>query len=253
MSESFFKATYIIAYTHSNRNYKVLMDNLSQIHKNQNIQTIVVECGEIPVIENMDLKSKYIFLESDIYNLGWIFNIGASNASTSLMFFAENEAHPKIEIINAIIDNHGDRDCIYPQEHYYTLTPEETDSRAVDVDLNEHKKPSDLRGITFLTRKGYDTVGGYDENVFNDDLWQLQDFKYKNRLNMGKVDDSILVNFHTDNDLISNTPKEVIEYSSKHTTRILSLDNKTLFSYIKAQSKKIANPYKYIKNKLMNP
>jgi len=243
-----FICSYIIAYTHSHRNLKILKDNLNQIIKDHRIQIIIVEVGDNPHLQYHDLRSKHVFLESDTYNLGWIFNCGHRYATTDHLFFSDLKYHPKLEVIHSILNDGGERHCIYLQDSIGEMTQEQTDGRQNQMGIKTI--PSDNRGIVYYTKDGILTVGGFDENVFGDDFWKLQEKRNKAVLNVGKVNGNGTVQFYTDGIPLNG---ELIEYSSKHYEKVSDLDPQRMVSYIRGQQKKIANPLKYKKIELMNP
>jgi hypothetical protein len=244
--QSTFIGKYIIAYTHSHRNFKILRDNLTQLLRDPRLQIIIVELGKLSHLEHHDLRAKHVFLETDTYNLGWAFNIGAKYATNSNLFFTENKYHPRMEVIHNVLVNKGDRHCIYLQDHIGEMTMEQTDNRKQNMDI---KTIPTSRGIIYYTKEGLIDSCGFDENVVGEEFWSMLE-KRNSLINTGKVNGNSTIQFYTDELIMNN---EIIEYSKKHWERISTIEKEQLIAYVRGQFKKIGNPHKYKKVDIMVP
>jgi hypothetical protein len=239
--KSIFLCTYIIAYTHSDRNFKILKNNLEVLTKDPRTQIIVIEASKNPNLKYLDLKAEYVHLKTDTYNLGWIFNIGFKHAKSDKIFFGDNKYHPNISIMGNVIQGYGNRDMIYCQSSLIKLNKEETDNRNA---ANKSPVDANKSGIIFFTREGYLKCGGFDENVFGQDFWDILIKKTENIILTGVVNNVSTIELTTDDIPING---ELLEYSSKHLKRVMVLDTQGVTNYIKAQFKKIGNYHKYDK------
>lgn len=243
-----FLCSYIIPYHHTSRNLKMLRNVISTLSRDIRIQIIIVETGNTPRINQLDLKCEYTFAKSDTWNLGWLYNIGYRKSKTDLLFFGDFSFLPRLDVIHSIINNYGDRHCIYCQTSINRLTKEMTDIG--DVNSTSNTENIMYEGITFYTRDGFIAISGYDENVFGRDLFILQDKRNRSLLSIGQVDGVSSVKLFVDEIEIKDS---LIEYSSKHLNKILELDIDKTRNYIRVQGRKNGYIEKYHKSEIMNP
>lgn len=239
-------SSYVIPYYHSPQNLKNLKDSLRILQQDPRMQIIIVESGKFPRIKNMELKTEYVFVESEIWNLGWLYNMGFRKTKTDILFFAEFSFLPRLDVIHNIIGTHADRQCIYGQTNLIRLDKQQTSNKAFDFNLPSDEKS--IEGISFYTREGFMSCGGYDENVFGDDLYEIQDKRNRALLNIGIVNGSTIFKLDTDKPSIED---ELLEYSKKHLDKVIGLDPNRMVNYMKSQSKKNGYSNKYKKLDLM--
>ena len=212
------------------------------------IQVIIIETGNTPKINRIDLRSDYTFVKSDTWNLGWLYNVGSRKAKTDLLFFGDFSFLPRLDVIHSVVGNSGDRHCIYCQTSINRLTKELTDIG--DVNNISNTENIMYEGITFFTKDGFIAVSGYDENVYNKDLYMLQDKRNRSVLSIGQVDGISSVKLFVDEMEIKES---LIEYSKKHLDRIMGLDIDKTRNYIRIQGRKNGYLEKYHKPEIMNP
>lgn len=241
-----FTCSYIIPYIHSIENLKLLRITLNILNRDPRIQKIVIETGEVSVLKHIDLKSEYKFIESDVWNVGWLYNCGTKIATTNHLIFGTFEYLPNIDIIYNIVNKKDDRPCVYLQDELIQLSEEQTRVGVIDYNMKGLKTPS--HGIVYYTREGFHRVGGWDENVFGEDLYTIQDRRNASLLNIGQVNDMKTIKYNVDLPTIDNN---IREYSKAYTNRILELDKEKVISYSEGQLKRICNYNKYSKISIM--
>lgn len=241
-----FTCSYIIPYTHSSHNLKLLRHVLGILDHDVNIQKIVVETGSVPHLNNMDLKSDYVFIESDIWNLGWLYNCGSKLSKTDNLFFGSFEFVPRIGVINTIVSSIDKSDCIYLQESIVNLDRDDSVNRKFDGVGKKEK--SDGVGIVYYTRNGFFKSGGWDENIFGKDVFTLQYKKNKCSVNMGQVSDVITFRYNVD---LPHHKDSLTKYSKEHRDKIMNLDDGVLRNYINNQVRRNGNYSKYRTQPLM--
>lgn len=243
-----FLCSYIIPYTHSPRNLKLLRYTLDDLNRDPRIQKIIVETGSVPVLKNLDLKSDYIFVESKTWNVGWLFNCGSKLTKTNNLFFGSFEYLPRLEVIHSVIGNiDPNRHCVYLQDSMSELTKEQTDNRNIDQPhINTQSYPHE--GIVYYTREGFYMAGGWDENVFSKDLYIIQDKRNKCSVNIGQVNGSMVFKAFVDLPTLSDS---MIDYSKKHLDKILKLDRDVTNNYLNIQSRNNGNYNKYAEKNIM--
>lgn len=246
--ESYYTCSYIITYVHSKRNLNILKHNINHLLNDPRIEIIVVEAGKNAMLKNMDLKCKYIFVESDRYNVGWMFNIGAKKASTKYLFFGENCILPKMEFIVNVVRNPTDHECVYAQSDIIQLDEDATNKKNYNYEM--HGTPDKINGMHYYTFEGFNKVGMWDENIYGKDLYSFQDKKNNLLLKLGKVDDSKLIKFSLDTPPFSDG---VRESATKHYDKISTLDQNKMLNYIRLQVRKFSNPHRFTKTEIMNP
>tara|TARA_R110000772_G_scaffold5341_4_gene19190 strand:+ start:9609 stop:10355 length:747 start_codon:yes stop_codon:yes gene_type:complete len=245
--KSSYRCTYIIPYTHSPNNLKLLRSILDILNRDVSIQKIIVETGKIPVLKHIDLKSEYLFVESRMWNLGWLFNCGSKLSKTDHLFFGGFEHLPRIEVIHSVLNNPDDkRHCVYLQDSLIELTKEQTIKRQMDHTLPDIKVP--YEGIVYYTRKGFFSAGGWDENVFGKDLFIIQDKRNKCSVNVGQVNGSLTFKANVD---LPNLSDVMLDYSTKHLDKILKLDKQVTVNYLSNQARYNGNYNKYREDPLM--
>ena len=246
--QSSFICSYIISYTHSQKNLKILKENLNQIMRDPRIQIIIVEMGNNSNLEDQDIRSKHVFLKTHVYNVGWAFNCGHRYATTDHLFFGDFKYLPNLELIHSILNDSSNRHCVYLQNSIGKMSKEQTENR--QQQMNVKKVDSESTGIIYYSKDGIISVGGWDENVIGDDLYKLQNIRNTSMLNIAKVDNNTTIEFYVDTIPLN---KELLEYSNKHLDKVSKLDKNKINNYSISQSKKIANSRKYEKIELMIP
>ena len=90
--KTFFEASYIMPYIHTPNNFKVLKKTINELYPVMDrVQILIVETGSYPKLKDMNLKTDYMFLESDIWNVGWMFNCGLQSTRSDKLFFGSFE------------------------------------------------------------------------------------------------------------------------------------------------------------------
>lgn len=235
--------SYIVPYYHTTENFKKLEYTIKTLSQDPRVQIILVETGNISKLDTMDIKVSYYFVESNTWNVGWLFNYGASKTSTSKLFFSSFQYVPRLDVIHSIIQNHQDRHCIYLQDSVIHLTKEQTESRQFDINLPKESIP--YEGVYYYSKEGYFACGGYDENVFDRDLYNIQDHRNKSLITTGLVNGVTIFKLHVD---LPKVPDELVEYSKQHSEKILKLDQNMMRNYIISQVKKKGSYSKYQNN-----
>ena len=243
-----YSSSYIITYIHSKRNLNVLKHNINQLLKNPKIEIIVVEAGKNPMIKNLDLKSKYVFAETNVYNVGWLFNLGARKATTKHLFFGDNSILPNMDFIINIINQPTGHECVYAQTEIIELDQTTTDNKQYNYDLPSKK--SIIGGLCYYTFDGFYKVGMWDENIYDKDLYSFQDKKNHLLIKLGKSENTKGIKFLLDSARISD---DIKENSNKYFDKVSKLDETKLITYIRSQQKKSANIYKYKSTEIMKP
>ena len=246
--ETHFICSYVIPYYHTTKNFKMLTNVLNALSPNKMIQVIIIETGNHAKIHTMDLKADYKFIKSDTWNLGWLYNIGAKLSKTDNLFFGDFSFLPRMDVIQNVVSNHGDRHCIYCQTSIKRLTQAEME--VGQGNTFENTEDHMYEGITFYTKDGFIAGGGYDENVFNHDLFILQDRRNRSMLNVGQVDGVSSVKMLVDEVIVNS---DTIDYSKKHLDKLMSLGSDKIKNYIRIQSRKNGYSEKYHKSEIMNP
>tara|TARA_R110000772_G_scaffold2410_4_gene8521 strand:- start:20590 stop:21339 length:750 start_codon:yes stop_codon:yes gene_type:complete len=247
--QTHFSCSYIIPYIHSPRNLKSLRSTIDTIIRDPRIQVIVVETGPIPILKNIDLKGDYLFVEShNMWNVGWLFNCGSKLTKTDNLFFGSFEYVPRLEVIyNILKDVDENRHCVYSQDSIIPLTKEQMAKKQLDFSYPDLKIP--YEGVIYYTRKGFQIVGGWDENVFGQDLYKIQDKRNKSMINVGVLNGSKTFKLNVD---LPNLKAELIDYSTKHLQKILGQDKDIVRNYAIAQMKKNGNYHRLIEKNLMD-
>lgn len=243
MLKSSFEATYIMPYVHTPGNFQVLKKSISElIPLMDRLQVIIVECGLTPRIKDMNLKTDYIHIQSNIWNVGWMFNCGMKNSRTDKIFFGSFEYIPRMDLIKKILDD-SPNGFILLQEGVSDTTME---------DINNNKIPSPVpcpeEGITYMDKTTYSKIGGWDENILGDKLYNIQQRRNKMLVPIQSI------NGHNVIKLLIQVPmesKSEFEKSEKYYERLIKLDNDKLMSYIRSQGKKIGNMEKYSETELI--
>jgi hypothetical protein len=239
--------SYIIPYIHSPKNLKLLRSILEVLNRDTRIQKIIVETGTTSVLKNLDLKGDFIFVESSGWNVGWLFNCGSKIAKSENLFFGSFEYLPRIEVISSVLANPADqRQCVYLQDSLIELSKEQTDNRQLDPKLPEIKLA--YEGIVFYTRDGFFMAGGWDENVYNKDLYVIQDKRNKCSVNVGQVNGALTFKTTVDLPIISET---LTTYSTNHLNKVLNLDRDSTVNYLSSQSRRNGNYNKYLDKNIM--
>lgn len=240
--------SYIIPYVHSRRNLNILKYNINVLLQNPLIEIIVVETGKNSYLKNLDMKSKHIFVESDLWNLGWLYNIGARNASTDKLFFGEMSLVPNINTIMAVLQKNTEHGCLYIQDKIAQLDQQQTDQKILPEDMEGEDKPS--HGIVFYKHEDFYKVGTWDEFVVGSDIYILQDKKNLTLISSGKINGVKTFVFATDKPSITD---EELERSSKHLEKVMAAEPQSLHKYAISNTKKSANIHKYEQMELMIP
>jgi hypothetical protein len=237
-----------MTYIHSKRNLNILKHNINQLLVDPRIEIIVVEAGKNSMLKDLDLKCKYVFTQTDTFNVGWLFNIGARRATTNKLFFAESSIFPKMEFITSIVRKPTEHECIYGQSDIIELDAQATDSKKYNYDMPS--KQDTLSGLHYYTYEGFYKVGTWDENLYGKDLYSFQDKKNVLLLKLGKVDNTKIIKFTLD---VPSVDEEQQEASTKHYDKVTSVDQDKIMSYIRSQVKKSSNIHKYEKVEIMKP
>jgi len=240
--------SYIIPYSHSRRNLNALKYNINILLQNPMIEIIVVETGKHSFLKNQDMKCKHVFVESKKWNLGWLYNIGTRNTSTDKLFFGEMSLVPTIKTIMAVIQKNTDHGCLYLQDEVVYLNQQQTDKKELPADLKGEEKAS--HGIVYYKYDDLYKVGTWDESVFSEDLYVLQDKKNTNLISSGKVNGIKTYVFDTDKPKISD---EDSARSSKHLEKVMEAEPQSLYKYAISNTKKSSNIHKYTERELMIP
>lgn len=246
--ETNYSCSYILPYIHSKRNLNVLKHNINQLLADPRIEIIVVECGKNPMLKNIDMRCKHMFVESETYNVGWLFNLGVLKATTKQLFFAENSILPKMEFVVNIVRNPTDHECIYAQTEIIELSHEDTDRKNYNNDMPS--KQDSIGGLYYYTLDGFNKVGKWDENIFGRDMYSFQDKKNNLFVKLGKAENSKSIKFTIDIPTLTEDNKTS---SDNYYDKLSKIEQGKLVSYIRTQTRKSANVHKYVKSKLMNP
>lgn len=234
--------SYVLPYFHSPRNLKILRSIIDVLGRDPRVQIIIVETGEYSRLNHVDLKATHVFVPSNTWNVGWLFNCGFIKTKTDHLFFGSMEYLPRLEVIHSIMkDKDNDkRHCVYLQDKIIRLDKQQTDRR--QLDSNDPGEEASHEGITYYTRDGYFIAGGWDENVYGKDLYDVQDKRNKSSVNVGRAKDASTFNVFMDLPLIED---KMLEYSKQHKDKIMGLEKNVTINYLKVQSRHNANFNKY--------
>ena len=230
MSNNF---SYIVPYFHSYHNIKLLKRIVREVINIPGSEVIIIECGEKSELKSVDFPARIEFVNSNTYNLGWLYNIGQYLATKDKFFFGDFRYFPSFNLIKAVLENNT-HECLYIQSKVIKLNREETLAQK----LNPGKSNSSQNiseGVIYCTRSGYDKVGGFDENLFGVDMYKLHEHKAKTFLTAGQVSEGITYEYITDLPVDSENIKQS---SENHLKRIIQLDDQKLLNYMRVQHKK---------------
>ena len=246
---SVYTCSFIIPYIHTPKNFLLLQKNLNNLFKNPAIQVIVVETGKVPRANYQDIPATYVFVESDIYNLGWLYNVGARYAHTNNLFFGDNSYISGAEIVQAVLNNKQDAHAVYLQDSIVRLNEHQSTSGQFDINLMPNEETKE--GVWYYTKEGFIACGGWDENVVGEDLFTIQDRRNKSMLRVGELSKSKGIQYSIDRFEETEDYRKLKDYSTKHLEKILQLEQPQMVAYMRGQSKKNGYIYKYSKKELM--
>jgi hypothetical protein len=235
--KSTFKASYIMPYYHTPKNFKFLKQNINELLKSPDIQIIIVETGKKPVLSEYDLKSKHVFVESEKWNLGWLYNVGRKYATSDNLFFGEHKLRTKIEVLASLLNQNKDNEYVDVQEQTLIMSMEDI----INNNYNLEGKLEINQRIHFYTSGGYEKAAGFDELVNDENLSYIQEKRNKIDLKKGMLNS---VTYFLDIDKMESFD------DSKNKDKILQLEGQKLLNYMSVQRKKKGNIYKYQINDL---
>lgn len=232
-----FLCSYIIPFIYSPQNLKLLKRNIQELVKNPNIEIIIAETGKNSFLKNLDIKAKTIFVESNTWNVSWLYNIGAKYATTDKLIFGEFSLVPNITFVQNVITN-DTHDCILGQSHIVYLNEKDSKSfKYPKVDGTEDK----LNGVYYYTREAFSEIGYFDENVYGKDVYVLQN-KKNDFIKTG------LAETKTYKHIVDNI---IVENTSEYLNKILGLSTEQMKKYISGQMRKFCDKNKYTIDKTL--
>lgn len=233
--------TYILPYYHSYHNFNLLREITKSLLIIKEIDVLIVEVGKDSHISNYDFMCRKIFLESENWNLSWIYNTAMQYVKTEYVILSNLSIIPNTEILNISIDKCSKKEMstpIYLCESVVHLDREESMTMKFDSATKE-KVPVIDTLYALYNRVDFEKYMGWDENLYGEDMYKFQSYKYHKVFN--RIDKSDSFVYLLDVDKMSSDS----ENSSKHLEKLMELDDKKLSNYLNATYKRIGQSNKY--------
>ncbi len=166
MNQLLSDTSYIICYRESSRErHQALLFVLRQLRKNfPEIEILIVEQDSKSKL-NLDesLNIRHLFITNfGLFNRSWAFNCAAKKTAKDIYVFADADI---------ILEKEGFLKCVNAMNDFEAITPNKVEITNVNIDkskdqlqiLNKRDLYSFAGGILFITRNGFDKIGGWDE------------------------------------------------------------------------------------------
>lgn len=170
------KFSYIIGFRHSNDRLRNLKSVLKW-SQNFDCEMIVVESDVISKISNLQLEYNFqhIFVDNSLpYNRSWMYNIGYKHSVNNYFLFGDADLIMNATELKTSISLLNEFDCVNPYSEVIDLNNEETlhylekenISFLNSINRGGRRGVNMCGGLVAFTRKGFEKVGGWDENFW---------------------------------------------------------------------------------------
>ncbi|MDF1695717.1 MAG: glycosyltransferase [Saprospiraceae bacterium] len=166
MSQLLRTVCYIICYREASKERnEALQFVLRHLRKNfPSIEILIVEQDDAPKLQlNDELNIRHLFIHNtDLFNRSWAFNCAVKNTSKEIFVFADADI---------ILEKEGFMKCLEATTHFEAITPNKIEITNVSIGsdsdtmhvLNKRKLYSFAGGMLFITKSGFEKIGGWDE------------------------------------------------------------------------------------------
>jgi glycosyltransferase involved in cell wall biosynthesis len=186
------KFTYVIPFRYSQDRILPLRRVVEWLSGYQGVEVLIVEQDKVSKIENLSLKAKHIFCESDApFNKAWAYNIAIKRSISPVIVFGDadfimnpNELIEGLKSLEFV-------DCVMPTSKIVKLNPMETNMDLGSIfNIKRTELKSNLTdGISIFKRESIQKIGGWNEDILGLGYSnKFQDLKVKRMLNYKTLD-----------------------------------------------------------------
>jgi glycosyltransferase involved in cell wall biosynthesis len=216
------KFTYVIPFRYKPDRIISLKRVVEWVSGFNGIEILIIEQDKHSKIENLNLKGRHIFVESDLpFNKAWAYNIAIKRTQSPVLVFGDADVimHPNdlIESLKAL-DSY---DCVIPNSNLVQLSPPESSADIQSI-LNLKRTSPKMNltdGISIFKRTAIEKIGGWNEDILGPGfINRFQDMKMKRMLNFKQMEFHAFHLFHRpefpDKGLVERNSKIIEHYSN---------------------------------------
>ena len=181
------KFTYVIPFRYSQDRILPLRRVVEWLSGYQGVDVLIIEQDKVSKIENLSLKARHIFCESDApFNKAWAYNIAIKRSVSPVMVFGDadfimnpNELIEGLKALEFV-------DCVLPVSNIVKLNPMETNMDLGSIfNIRRVEPRANLTdGISIFKRDSIQKIGGWNEDILGLGFCnKFQDLKIKKMLN----------------------------------------------------------------------
>lgn len=169
--------TFIVAYKHGPQRLNNLKRVLNWINMFNGVEVIIIEQDRTSKLEDIDLKCRYYFIESELpFNKAWAFNVGLKYATTDKIVFGDCDLIMQPEDFVDGLNHLSSFECVSPYSKIGVIDLERSELGYNFEQLKKITRPGrgeledDIRkvplcgGIIMFQKDALLKIGGWDES-----------------------------------------------------------------------------------------